>query len=259
MGNSSSSGIDARFDRIEQDLKRTKVEMEATKVELEATKQALADSKYVIPPRYQLNVRNSSVEILDDMHEPCGVGFFISLNKIVTAAHCLQKLTSVVGRCHDGNKNFQVNVRNEDLDFAVLSCLVPNSSYLEIASPPPQGCNRIGVSSFSIAIKDEYSSDAVVNIDEGFAVIAASLMKVSDRHIIYSSSLFDGDSGGALILSEDGKVFGLHLEGVNRAKEELQRGQFTLEDVAASVNAITCGFAQGYLGLRLDYIRQYLS
>ncbi len=90
-------------------------------------------------------------------------------------------------------------------------------------------------------------------VGDGFAVMAAILVSNSQHFVVYSSVIFSGDSGGAVVFSENGGAFALHLESVNQAKEELEHGtRFTLEDVADSVNQVTRGLTQGYLGLRLD-------
>ena len=44
------------------------------------------------------------------------------------------------------------------------------------------------------------------------------------KHILYDSATFDGDCGSALVL-HDGKVLGLHVEGINQLKERISRNK----------------------------------
>eukprot|EP01031_Cornospumella_fuschlensis_P030733 gene30733-37133_t len=84
------------------------------------------------------------------------------------------------------------------------------------------------------------------------SLLPATLYKMSANHVLYMSNLFSGDSRGAVVLSRIGCVVALHLETVNQANEELQRGRYDLEEVANSVNNIIQGYSQGFLGLRLN-------
>ena len=45
-----------------------------------------------------------------------------------------------------------------------------------------------------------------------------------NRHILYDCPTFSGDSGSALVM-HDGKVIGMHVEGVNEMKERIARKQ----------------------------------
>jgi hypothetical protein len=91
-----------------------------------------------------------------------------------------------------------------------------------------------------------------VLLGDKFAVMPATIYKVSDNHVVYSSSCFSGESGGAVVFGPTGKVFALHLETVNQANERLRKEEITLAEVADSVNSIVRGMSQGFLGLRLD-------
>jgi hypothetical protein len=62
------------------------------------------------------------------------------------------------------------------------------------------------------------------------------------KHILYDSATFDGDCGSALVL-HDGKVLGLHVEGINQLKERIARnksvrGRFVLLDSHNYITAL---------------------
>ena len=61
------------------------------------------------------------------------------------------------------------------------------------------------------------------DLNDSFSgILDATIVKVSDRHVLYSSNSFSGDSGGTLTLN-GGNVLAVHLEGVNEAKERVSR------------------------------------
>ncbi len=96
------------------------------------------------------------------------------------------------------------------------------------------------------------SIDDSAVFSEGFLVVRGELVKISDHHIVYSSNLFSGDSGGAVICSDDGNVIGMHQETVNQANEKLDEEDVTLTAVNKSVESIIGGLSQGFIGIRLD-------
>ena len=144
-----------------------------------------------------------------------------------------------------------------------LFCQVPprsHISFLAIGSNDSMlGEKRIAITSFGIAITAELAG---IKFDgDDFAVLPAEIFRLRTNHIVYLSNCFSGDSGGAVVFSKTGEAIALHLETVNQANEELEHGNYTLEDVANSVSSVTRGFSQGgFLGLRLgtDCVRNMI-
>jgi hypothetical protein len=97
---------------------------------------------------------------------------------------------------------------------------------------------------------------------------------LASHHVLYSSTLFSGDSGGAVILSSDGVARAIHQETVNQAKEldriigidgeeetdDLDENSpmpdeimpSTIRRITRTVNSLVSGWSQGFIGLRLD-------
>jgi hypothetical protein len=220
----------------------------------------VADSHYILPPRYMESVKHSSVLFMDRNKNPAGVGFFVSNDTVITADHNLKdhgnNVTQVPVKYFGARGRFvssslTVKKRYPDHDLAVLSSSTSHISFLSIGSNDSMLAEkRVAVTSFSIAITAELAG---IKFDgDGFAVLPAEIIRLSRNHIVYLSNCFSGDSGGAVVFSKTGEVIALHLETVNQANEELEHGNYTLEDVANSVNSVTRGFSQGFLGLRLD-------
>jgi Trypsin-like peptidase domain len=240
----------------------TQLNQEVTQLNQEVTQlnQEVEDSHYILPPRHLVPVKQSSILLLESDGTPSGVGFFVSPNTVITANHNLKtypssassvnvKLFTSTGRLVSGN--LSVKVRHADLDLAVLIFAGTHHSHLTIINDASTiGEKRLAVTSFALAMTSELAD---IHFDgDGFAVLSAQMYRISKSHIVYSSNLFSGDSGGAVVFSKDGEVVALHLETVNQANEELSHGSYSLEDVADSVNSIVRGFSQGFLGLRLD-------
>ena len=143
-----------------------------------------------------------------------------------------------------------VKARHTDLDLAVLIFAGTHAHLNIINLASGIGEKRLAVTSFAIGVTSELAD---IKFDgDGFAVLSAQMIRLSKSHIVYSSNLFSGDSGGAMVFSKNGDVVALHLETVNEANDELEHGKYTLKDVADSVNRVVRGFSQGFLGLRLD-------
>jgi hypothetical protein len=88
-------------------------------------------------------------------------------------------------------------------------------------------------------------------IDVSFCVFPATKVKVSVHHMLYTSSAFNGYSGGAVVLAKDGTARGIHLETVNKAKEKLQHGE-VMHEIVESINSLISSSASGFIALRLD-------
>jgi len=83
----------------------------------------------------------------------------------------------------------------------------------------------------------------------------ARIVGLHPRHLLYDSSAFDGDSGGAIVVARTGNVIGLHSELVNAARELILRKDDIgerLNDVEQSVLSLIQGTSSGCVGVRLD-------
>jgi V8-like Glu-specific endopeptidase len=243
--------------------------IQALKEESAAQKEKLSDSLAVVPDRFMMNLKHSTVQFLNDDDEPIGIGFFVSPNIIVTAYHNIDvnrpSLVRALITSVDENiitrtytHTFATNAIKDTkecraLDLGILTVETPHTNYLIIHSY----CNLkptrkdFAIASYSISLKSQLK-ESTDFLGDGFAVMPAVIYKTSDNHVVYLSNCFSGDSGGAVICSTAGEVFALHLETVNQAKEELDKDAISLQDVAESVNACIKGYSQGFLGLRLD-------
>ena len=81
----------------------------------------------------------------------------------------------------------------------------------------------------------------------------ASIFNVSKRkhHAIYTAPTWSGDSGAALVL-KNGKVVGIHVEGVNAAKELIAQKESVderLTDVELSLASLVKSTATGAVAL----------
>jgi hypothetical protein len=228
---------------------------------LKELEQEVDDSRYVLPPRYLDPVKRASVLLLHCDGDPCGVGFFVSPNIVVTANHNITSYpdSATIVRVKlfiDGEQfvssTLSVKGRHPDYDLAVLYTSTAHEPFLNIADGDSiiDGSNRLAVTTFGIALTAAFAD--IQFSGEGFAVIPAQIFRKSNNHIVYFSNVFSGDSGGAVLFSPSGEVLALHLETVNQASEELEHGFYNLEDVANSVNSVIKGFSQGFVGLRLD-------
>ena len=78
-------------------------------------------------------------------------------------------------------------------------------------------------------------------------------MKISkgERYFVYDCSCWPGDSGGALV-TYNGLVVGMHLEGVNAAREIIEHKTGVgerLRDLELSLKSLVDSTSQGGLGL----------
>lgn len=230
---------------------------------LKVVEQELSDSQSIVPFRYMENLKLSSIQILNDDDEPVGVGFFITSRIIVTAFHNIKNPSNIRAliTSEDGQTSTQIlsfapnaikeEVRCKDLDLGILVVETDHTHHLNILklNPTHLKVKDFALATYSIGISRQLEPEF---LGDKFGVMPVIVYKFSKNHIVYLSTCFSGDSGGAVICSSKGEVFALHLETVNEANAELEKDEFTLEDVAESVNSIVKGFSQGFFGLRLD-------
>ena len=229
------------------------------------------DMTVVIPLRFQASVKGATVEILScDQNTYVGVGFFVRPDLIITAAHNLSEVyavgATVFVNVHADNGNLKMIefTYRGDLVGSDIS-VISSSSYtsphvLQISSVAmvPDSCTRLAVTTFHNAISQQLGG----SIPRGFGVFPAILLRRSEHHLLYDSTLFSGDSGAALIHAGDGTVIGLHQEAVNEAGDTLKEEEFKdTAKVGHSVNSLLGGLSQGFVGLRLDTaeVRDFLA
>jgi hypothetical protein len=228
---------------------------------LRSLQQKQDDMTVILPVRFQFAARHASVKILQsDQSTYVGIGFFVRPNIVVTAYHNLQENYSDtdaifgVVQNSDGNTEtipFSLKGCLVDFDLAVLSSTYVSDHVLPVKSDIqniPFGSKELVVTTFNSTTVNHCPD--LFSLD--FGVIPAALLKISARHLLYNSNLYSGDSDAALIHSSDGSVIGIHLETVNEANESLRKKEFTVENVAESVNKLVSGLSQGFLGVRLD-------
>jgi len=242
----------------------------------------VADNEVILPNRFQVNVKSATVLIysMDDFSLGVGIGFFISANRLVTANHILQEHYPRNEEIHIGVHNQQgilehktaCAVRHDaDWDLSVLFFAENHHAWLQLpALDSVPISHRIAVTSFSSTLFEELAG----TIDASFCVIPGIIVKLATHHVLYSSTLFSGDSGGAVILSSDGVVQAIHQESVNQARElgriigvdgeeeadDLDENSPMLDDnmpstirrITRTVNSLVSGLSQGFIGLRLD-------
>jgi hypothetical protein len=231
--------------------------------------QAVTDSRMTLPLRYRERTLLSSVNIFH-RYEAIGVGFFLhSPRRIVTVLHSLEKhygnlvigTTIVNGFMHRRQLNGEFPLEsarfillraNKKFDLAVLELLSRHEDAEYALELPDVGrayeTDKLAVTSFSNTLHEQ----APVEIARAFCVIEATFIKSSEHHIVYHSNLFSGDSGGAVLFSQDGIVRAIHQETVNQAREELDRNSFNDDEIVVSVNSLISCLSQGFIGLRLD-------
>jgi len=232
--------------------------------------QEVSDNQEILPRRFRERTLLSSVNIFDeDRSRAVGVAFFIGSNRrAITASHILSTFypldkdkNSNTGKCikgamhrhqEDGTSlmedvDFNILLRHERFDLAVLQLshtYGDADAFLDIPDIHYDFQNsksRMAVTSFSNFLSEHLP----VQVQRDFCVIPAQYLKSSPHHIVYSSNLFSGDSGGAILLSHDGVVRAMHQETVNQAREELERGVFDEDEVVDSINSLISCLAAG--------------
>ncbi|KAH9249578.1 hypothetical protein BASA81_012751 [Batrachochytrium salamandrivorans] len=190
----------------------------------------------------------------------CGVAFFIQPNRALTVKHnipdcCVGSSLQLV-REHVTVKVHVVSF-DEKYDYAVLVPDDPNfiSLYLTIAAVPPLYENpECTLLTWFVGMGSELQD---LNFAASFTMHhEVRLLKMSPHRVVFNAFTFDGDSGGALILSETCEVIGMHAETVNRAHELKRQKDADVEErvgeVEDSVESLIRSLNSGALGIRLD-------
>jgi hypothetical protein len=236
--------------------------------QMDQQQQEIADLKTVLPVRYCDRVLKSTVKILDSELKGVGVGFFISPNRIITCAHNFpsfesQESTAKSYTCENFKSELIVLkllrfMAEEPYDIVVFSTDEESPDYLQIASPD-KNSQSIAITSFRIGLAKAAKNSKI--IAEQYVVLQGTLTDVSSSHIVYTSNLFSGDSGAAVISHKNGEVIAMHLETINEANEKLEDSRLSMKKLNESISSLISGLSQGFLGLRLDteIIRNFIK
>ena len=216
--------------------------------EIQALKLA---SEWLVPPDVRDMASSVLFYVLDkSSRAPAGFGFFISSTLALTSSHARVSCCDgdeIKGRSLDG-VNLTLTIRHDDgdgdanrvpgksnLDFMVLEiiCGPPRPNFFPITtlrSPASLvGNKHVALLAVGIAMADELATAERGPLAPlSLTVVPVSVSNSGARHFVYDSS-WDSDSGGCLFFNGGGAVVGIHLEGVNRAKEHAK----DLADVSA--------------------------
>ena len=258
---------------LEQNAKVLEQNVKVLEQNAKVLEQTVIDIQVVLPYKYAENTTNSTVKICENGISK-GVGFFMKSEIVGTVLHNLYDVSDanvwndkyIGSSIANGTAVFNgktvlgehitltLHKYNIKYDFAVLKSSVSSSNVLAISSCTSlrEWFKGLAVTSFHIGATSAVSDADIVS--ESFTVVPAILLKKSKHHILYSAGmLLADDSGGAVVTSTDGTVIAIHVECFNEANEALEIDALTtIRDVANSVNSLTKGVGQGYIGLRLD-------
>jgi len=195
--------------------------------------------------------------VLED-DDGIGTAFFFQPRRALTVKHNIPDC--VVGSIatlisYQGEKT-KVKVVNcgDGLDYAVLEPvdLTFHSQFLEIAPIPKTArYDMYGVVTFHIGM-DKQTKDLGLGV--GVVYNFAKVQIVKNHHLTYSSATFEGDSGGAIVLRDNGKVIAMHTETVNQARELKRQKEVEerLDDIEESVQSLINCTSSGCIALRLE-------
>lgn len=216
--------------------------------------------------------------VLDDEEKPCGVAFFISSSRALTAAHNLQILSfdedgKVI--CDDSGhevfimleiatlrnfNNVKVNMKvtkydDGMLDYAVLDAVDRTFSSPHFAiAPRPMNVVVAGeckLVSFGIGMANELDDFTPM-----ITVETACLNSMAAHRVTYSAVAHRGDSGGALLVKNTGEVIAMHQMAVNQAKrtklqKDYEKGEDRLSALESAHDSVVSGTSTTSVGLLL--------
>ncbi|KAH9249660.1 hypothetical protein BASA81_012629 [Batrachochytrium salamandrivorans] len=248
---------EAKAQQAKLEAERTEAKAELAKLEGAGTKQRQTRG---FSKEQAAHLEGSLYGVLNAEGVVCGVAFFIQLNRALTVKHnipgcCVGSSLQLV-REHVTVKVHVVSF-DEKYDYAVLVPDDPNftSLYLTIAAVPPLYENpECTLLTWFVGMGNELQD---LNFAASFTMHhEVRLLKVSPHRVVFNAFTFDGDSGGALILSETCEVIGMHAETVNRAHELKRQKDADVEErvgeVEDSVESLIRSLNSGALGIRLD-------
>jgi hypothetical protein len=221
-------------------------------------------SMWVIPPRVQDIAKSVLFRVLNkDDRRAVGCGFFVTPTVALTVSHArnecaygsdmdmIQGLTvdgvelSFRIMYDDGDNGENKSATGNNLDFMVLKLSTGGASRADYFPITPLespkmllGSSNVSLLACGIAMEDEMRAEA--HLVQDLTVSATVISHVGNRHFVYSQTTWDGDSGGCVFFNSKKEVIGLHLEGVNRAKESAAYAK-GLAEVNEFLNSPTAG------------------
>ena len=202
----------------------------------------------------------SSIVILDSSGQTCGVGFYVTNSRVITALHNLQTYDDATiiyhGQYTDINERFvqfELKKIRDDADFDIAVFETERESSLFLSIEPWEDVN-VGIKKLAITTFNIWSAGRRKEFKGkcAFGVMSGEFYRCSVDYLAYGCNAFSGDSGGVIIFSKTGKVIGMHLFTENQASEKLRLDEFKAKKVTDSINNIIAGYSQCFVGLRLD-------
>jgi Trypsin-like peptidase domain len=149
--------------------------------------------------------------------------------------------------------NLQVVKLDQHLDHCILKIIGDHTftEWLETnVSPNLTLTAPVFFALYQIGIRerlDEYEMGVTLGITTG------TIVRRCNRHVVHSCASFNGDSGGAIVIS-NGKVILLHMAAVNEAKELLDVTSVDFGSVADSINKLCDAQSSGSVALLVSAI-----
>ena len=189
---------------------------------------------------------------------PVCCGFFVSPTVALTVSHnvlsrCLSESNTIAGRSLSGvDLSFSILSEDTALDFMVLRVLARTEiDHFKVTArdscTPLLGAQRVSLLACGIAMADETRVGGSAQLPLSLTTLPASITHMGTRHFSYDASTNDGNSGACLFFGQDSSVIGLHLEGINRAKDLLEQEE-SLDGLVSPSSGSDTGAAGPNLG-----------
>jgi hypothetical protein len=207
------------------------------------------DANAILPDRYVEGTLLASVNIVDIKGRSIGVAIFVSERRAISALHVftshydlkqkenihLNRDIAIYGILHrpeeqKENVQFRVVNHNNNSDLVVLELddAYSDASYslalraVNVNQIWKGNISKIQTKRAVTAFTSAMAIQVPDAVDVSFCVIPVTLIKLTPHHLVYTSSLFSGDSDGALLIASDGSLRGVHQQTINQASEVLR-------------------------------------
>lgn len=197
-----------------------------------------------------------------------GVGIFVNPFLAVTAAHNFtaeERKGSDVEVWWPQNKEsgtLKLEEKNDEHDYAILRSNKANS-YVPLYAGNPEELvgQEFALCAYQFKLDKDMSSYGFTPGQMGVMQAIGAKLSEHEHYILYQSSSWSGDSGGALIVY-DGQLAGIHLAMINDLDDSIGQKmtcEERLTDVEASVKAIIGSMSSGCVGLLSTTFAQHIS
>lgn len=263
-----------KIDKIDDQGKDLKQELTDQGKDLKQELKVIAERTTSIIDEHTLSLVSHAVFALslENKFEPCGVCFFISPDVAISCAHnfmdssaeCIKNKGDFVWVKNEKKMKLKMEIMEVDTsqDVAVLSRVSGGARgavahHLSLAEFNPTLGTQFIVATYNIGIMEE-----LVEFKLSLGVAQGNVVKVSKNHFVYQSMTHGGDSGAALTLV-GGNVIGMHLSGVNEARERLRKKEASADEriraVEDSIDGLIQGTSHGCIGLLSHVIMSKVS